>query len=310
MTLSFARLAVLLTCYNRKPQTLACLKALYAQTGLQEQQITVYLVDDGSTDGTTEAVRSQYPEVKVIAGTGQLFWNGGMHLAFERALAQDYDGYIWLNDDTLLYPEAIATLLDTAQKIAAQGDPVRSGAAIVAGSTRDPQTKELTYGGMRQLSSLLPPFKARPVEPLNVPQRCDMMCGNIVLIPRAVAQKVGNLDPTLTHYAGDWDYGLRAKQEGCTVWIAPGYQGTCSDNPRPQALSTATLDESLSKIQQPKGLMLNDVTLHPWQEWKHLMRRHGGWLWWLFWLLPYRRLWWQMLWQRGEAAAASSPPAE
>ncbi|NEO87008.1 MAG: glycosyltransferase family 2 protein [Spirulina sp. SIO3F2] len=302
MTLPFVRLAVLLTCFNRKSKTLACLQTLFAQTGLNETTLTVYLVDDGSTDGTSAAVASQYPAVNVIPGTGQLFWNGGMHRAFAEALPQDYDGYIWLNDDTLLYPEAITSLLKTAQKLAAQGETT----AIVAGSTRDAQTQSFTYGGMRQISPLLPPFKVRPVEPIAVPQRCDMMCGNIVLIPRAVAQKVGNLDPKITHYAGDWDYGLRAKQVGCTVWIAPGYQGTCADNPRPQPNQTVALAEGLNKIQQPKGLMLADVTLHPWEEWKHLMQRHGGWLWMVFWLLPYRRLWWQALRRRGAAAQPSS----
>jgi GT2 family glycosyltransferase len=60
---------------------------------------------------------------------------------------------------------------------------------------------------------------------------CDTMHGKCVLIPRSVVQIVGNLDPAFVHYIGDWDYGLRTRQEGCTVWIAPGYLGTCSLNP-------------------------------------------------------------------------------
>lgn len=291
MTLTLQRLAVLLTCYNRKEKTLDCLQKLFDQRRLESTELAVYLVDDGSTDGTTAAIQEQYPTVEVIAGTGQLFWNGGMHLAFAQALEQDYDGYIWLNDDTSLYPEAIATLIATANKIQLK-DPTP---AIVTGSTRDAQTQRFTYGGMRQISPLLPPFKVRPVEPTSVPQTCDMMCGNITLIPRAVAQKVGNLDPQLTHYAGDWDYGLRAKQQGCRIWIAPGYQGTCADNPRPSRDQAVSLDQGLTKIKQPKGLMLEDVTLHPLTEWKRLMKRHGGLMWVVFWLLPYRRLWFQAL---------------
>lgn len=299
MTLTLARIAVLLTCFNRKAKTLHCLERLFAQQGLDAHQLDTYLVDDGSTDGTGEAVQATYPQVKILTGDGNLFWNGGMHRAMAAAMAADYEAYLWLNDDTLLDPDAVATLLHTAQFLAQCG----FREAIVAGSTRDPETGAFTYGGMRQVSPLLPPFKVRPVLPGSKPRSCDTICGNVVLIPRQVVQKIGNLDRELTHYAGDWDYGLRAKQAGCTVWIAPGYQGTCADNPRPAANQPVALTESLTKIQQPKGLMLADVTLHPWAEWQRLMRRHGGPLWVIYWLLPYRRLWWHALRERFTTAS-------
>jgi GT2 family glycosyltransferase len=293
------RLAVLLTCYNRKTKTLECLQRLFDQEFTSEVTLDVYLVDDGSTDGTAEALRQTYPQVKILTGTGSLFWNGGMRLAFAEAIAGDYDYYIWLNDDTLLYPNAIPTLLDTAAQLAARGE----NQAIVAGSTRDPDTQTYTYGGMKQLGPLFPPFKVRSLEPTDTPQQCDMMCGNIVLIPRSVVHQVGNLDPDLTHYAGDWDYGLRAKQQGCTVWVAPGYQGTCPRNPTPEPGSAPDLQEGLKKIGQPKGLALQDVTLQSFAEWKIMMKRHGGALWPIFWLLPYRRLLWAMLFERSQKKA-------
>ncbi|MBD2578283.1 glycosyltransferase family 2 protein [Oscillatoria sp. FACHB-1406] len=281
-----ARLAVLLTCYNRKSKTLDCLQRLFNQDFTSEVSLDVYLVDDGSTDGTADAIRQTYPQVKIFSGTGSLFWNGGMRYAFEEALKGDYDYYVWLNDDTMLYPNALAALLETSAQLAAKGEDK----AIVAGSTQDPDTQEFTYGGIKQHGPLFPPFKVRSIEPTDTPQKCDAMCGNIVLIPRSVVQRVGNLDPQLTHYAGDWDYGLRAKQEGCTVWIAPGYQGTCPRNPTPEPGSVPKLEEGLKKMGQPKGLALQDVTLQSFDEWKIIMKRHGGLLWPIFWLLPYRRL--------------------
>lgn len=285
------RLAVLLTCYNRKPKTLECLQRLFNQQLTAEVVFDVYLVDDGSTDGTAEAIRQAYPQVKILFGTGNLFWNGGMRVAFAEAIKGDYDGYLWLNDDTMLYPNALQTLLDTAAELATRGETK----AIVSASTQDPNTNEYTYGGMKQFGPLFPPFKCRPVEPTDAPQPCDMMCGNFILIPRSVVQLVGNLDPNLTHYAGDWDYGLRAKQAGCTVWVAPGYQGTCPRNPKPAQGSTPNLKEGMKKIGQPKGLDLQTVTLQPFDEWKILSKRHGGILWPIFWLLPYRKLVWALL---------------
>ncbi|HBE17625.1 MAG TPA: glycosyltransferase family 2 protein [Cyanobacteria bacterium UBA11149] len=281
------RLALLLTCYNRKPKTLACLDALFAQILPPEVTFTVYLVDDGCTDGTAEAVGKEYPAVKILQGNGNLFWTGGMALAFREAMAEDYDYYLWINDDTLLYPEAISNLLATSHHLIEEGHLT----SIVVGSTRDPETGTFTYGGLVQ-HRWWHPLRLGKVIPNQTVQRCDTMAGNCVLIPRNVVQVVGNLDSALTHYGADLDYGLRARSQGCTIWVAPGYVGTCSPNPSINRYvnSEDSLGKQWQKMNQPKGLALPDVTLFPIGEWKVLTQRHGGIFWPIYWLLPYRRL--------------------
>ncbi len=281
-------IATLITCHNRKQKTLDCLAALANQSA-STIALAIYLVDDGSTDGTAAAVSAAYPQVKLIQGDGNLFWNGGMRLAFATALELDYDYYLWLNDDTLLYPDALRILLETADRVAAQG---RDPAAIV-GSTCDPETGAFTYGGMVR-DSWLRPLRFPQVRPGDEPIQCDTLNGNCVLIPRAVASVVGNLDPAFIHYMGDIDYGLRAKQQGCTVWIAPGYLGTCSQNVRPSNASetvvTTSWDRQLQQIGRPKGLNLSNVTLSSLAEWKAFSQRHAGPLWPIYWFSPYTRL--------------------
>lgn len=283
------RLAVLLTCYNRSAKTLASLKALFNQEQKISVKMDVYLVDDGSTDDTAAAVSQHYPQVKIIQGTGSLFWNGGMRVAFAEALTHDYDYYLWLNDDTVLFPNALDTLLASYHTLQQQGEDY----FLLAGSTCDPQTNVLTYGGVVRRSRWRP-LKFDLIEPIETVQRCDTINGNCVLIPRKVVQIVGNLDPAFTHYAGDWDYGLRAGQKGCTIWVAPGYVGTCSQNYQSGSETNpqVQLHEGLKKISQPKGLAVREQTLHPLGEWKVFAQRHGGLLWPIYWLIPYRRLLW------------------
>ena len=112
------QIAVLLTCFNRKEKTLRCLQNLKEQTLPDNVVVTVVLVDDGSTDGTGDAVSKNYPDVNLIRSEGNLFWNQGMRLAWNTALQQrDYDYYLLMNDDTEIYSDAIMRLLVVEKEI-------------------------------------------------------------------------------------------------------------------------------------------------------------------------------------------------
>ena len=100
-------IAVILTCYNRREKTLSCLSGLYlAQEKCKDADIalSVYLTDDGCIDGTAQAVRSQFSDkdITILQGSGNLYWAGGMRLAWNEALKEDnkWDFYLLLNDDT------------------------------------------------------------------------------------------------------------------------------------------------------------------------------------------------------------------
>ena len=141
-----SRIAVLITSHNRRETTIACLNALFTQKLPQGVSCKVYLVDDGSSDGTGGAVSERYPSVNVIKGNGHLYWCGGMRLAWHEAFKRDYDYYLWLNDDTFLHTKGIYVLLNTLKEII-QHNGSRS---IIVGSVCDPQTGLMTYGGIRK----------------------------------------------------------------------------------------------------------------------------------------------------------------
>ncbi|NGY37403.1 glycosyltransferase family 2 protein [Flavobacterium sp. XN-5] len=208
------KIAVLLTCHNRKEKTLQCLDALYAQQGLDADfNIEVFLVDDGSTDGTAEAIASQFPKVTIIAGDGNLYWNRGMHLAWQTAAAtNDFDYYLWLNDDTFLEMNALEVLLSKTQRN-----------SIVCGTTKSSFASRVTYGGYSnsQKGLLVPNGKF---------QECDYFNGNCVLVSKAAYDIVGNLDPVFHHALGDFDYSLRAKKLGVTLYIGPDFIGACESH--------------------------------------------------------------------------------
>ena len=270
----FPSIAILITCHNRRDTTLTCLSNLTQQT----LSSTVYLVDDGSTDDTSLAVQSQYPDVNILSGSGSLFWGGGMRLAFATALQTGHDYYLWLNDDTYLQTTALETLITLHQQLTEQGIPD----AIIIGSTQDPITGKSTYGGAIRTKSWYS-NKLEPVEPTTELQPCDTFFGNCILIPHTVAQKVGNIDPGFIHTLGDLDYGLRAKSLGCSSWVAPGYLATCAQN----SVSGSWADTKLPLIQRlKKASQVKGFPLKPWTLFTH---RHSGPFWFLYWFLPYIR---------------------
>ena len=274
------RVCALLTCFNRRDTTVACLRALHASTGLENVALHAVLVDDGSSDGTAQAVRAEFPWVEVVVSAGALFWCRGMHLAFEAALRRGFDHYVWLNDDTTLRPEAVAGLLACEALLREQ----TVAPVIVVGNTVDPVTGEHTYGGERQPSRLAS-FRVERIAPDSVPQRCDTMTGNIVLIPARAARCVGNIDPAFEHAMGDTDYALRARRLGVELWVAPQVHGTCADNP----VAGTYLDASLPMAERWKRML--DRKGLPWRSWLIFTRRHMGAMWPLYFAWPYAKLW-------------------
>jgi GT2 family glycosyltransferase len=274
------RLHVLLTVHDRKAKTLACLERVEAQRADAGADLSVVMVDDGSTDGTAQAVRARFPDVRVVPGSGQLYWSGGMRLAFEVAHADDPDFYLLLNDDTYLLPGALRTLLAVHdERTRAEGRP-----CLVTGSSVDPATGRQSYGGWRRGPALSPTSLTR-IPPGREPLPCDTMHGNCVLVPREVVRRIGLLDAVYTHAMGDLDYGFRARRAGLGLWIAPGYLAECQENDGRGLFVEAALAprERWRRLLGPKGL--------PPRAWLTFNARHGGPLWPLTFCWPYLKSW-------------------
>ena len=267
-------IAVLMTCHNRRETTLRCLRALYEQNLPGGVNFETYLVDDGCTDDTGEAVREQFPDVRILRGDGNLYWCRGMRMAWTEAMKGDYDYYLWLNDDVILLPGAIQTLLASADEVRQR----EGHDGIIVGSCCDPETGERSYGGaIRKRSNA-------PVIPTDHLQSCDMMNGNIALIPCHVSKVVGNLSQEFAHTSGDNDYGLRAIKEGFMIWVAPGFQGLCSVNKTASWMDPNTpLCKRWRQLHAIKGQPLYETCI--------FARRHCG----FFWILDILKLYTRVL---------------
>ena len=196
------RACIIIPVHNRRETTLGCLALLKSQGVLN--WATVVVVDDGSTDGTGEAVKADHPQVVILEGTGSLWWGGGIQMGMEWAFNQGAEFVLWLNDDT--HPRAGALELLVAKS--------HEHAAITSAQGILRETGELHYGGLRKTTTGTALVHCAPGQVIP----CDSICGNCVCIPRKAIEQIGFVDAaTLPHFAGDADYGLRATAAGVPV---------------------------------------------------------------------------------------------
>lgn len=245
------KVGILITSHNRKSITINCLESI----SLQNLSADIFLVDDGSTDGTEVAVRTNFPDVKIIKGDGNLFWNRGMHLAWTVAMDNDYDYYLWLNDDTLLKSGAIQAMVDLAID---HGNQV-----VICGATQDKHSLEFTYGGRDQ--------KYLPLIPSGKVEEVYYMNGNVVLVPKYVFEKVGILDPFFHHDIGDFDYGLRARKKGVKILTTLDYVGFCERN-----VSALTRDRLMGvSLRKRMAKLFSPLGHHPVKQFRFILRHES-----------------------------------
>ena len=197
---------------NRCAMTMECFRCLSSQVGVGLQSI---MVDDGSTDGVRDRVAQQFPDVRIVVGDGSLWWTGATNAGVELALSQagDDDFILTLNNDTLVGPEYVAQLLDTAEKnpgslVGSVAVDARDGKTIVDGGARVSWTSaKYTW-----------PNRGANLASLSDEQRgalsVDVLSGRGTLVPVGVFREIGMYSGSLPQYGSDYEFSRRASLAG------------------------------------------------------------------------------------------------
>ena len=205
------KIFIVIPVHNRKNLTRNCLLSLYKQT---YQNFEIVICDDGSTDGTSEMIKKQFPEVVLLTGNGNLYWSGAYNkcltFVFEKADEKDY--ILSLNNDVEVDENYLFELCKVAKdnsdrlimSVAYNKD--NRSAIVDPGYNINPIT-------MRQHSIRNTSLGTKYI-PVN------SVCGRGLLIPVKIAERVGFADERLFPMVGDHDLSLRYQKNKIRAVVA------------------------------------------------------------------------------------------
>jgi GT2 family glycosyltransferase len=212
-------LSVVMVNWNTRDLTLRCLSHLLG-LGLPEET-EIWVVDNGSTDGSAEAIRTGFPRVGVLENDRNL----GFARANNRALTRCRGRYaLLLNSDCFPKPDAVSVLLGAMEK-----DP---GVGIAGGALLHPDGRTQNSFGVAPslITELLPKGLLQLFFPARYPSKrkppssdleVEAVLGAFLMVRRSAWERVGGLDEGYFFFLEETDWCLRMRQAGWKVVHVP-----------------------------------------------------------------------------------------
>lgn len=206
------KIAVIVPVFNRRETTLNYLKQM-GQLDHAGAGLTFIVVDDASTDGTADAIRSQYPDTVVLHGNGNLWWTGAINVGVQHALQGNYDAVLIMNDDVDVNPDFLMPLLKVAEETP---DSLVSSITL---HKDEAGRVEILNCGFKRVGLFGDIHSLHAGEPysdkLDEAVHCDILTGASLFVPMRVFKKIGIFDSqNFPHNWGDFEFTLRASLNG------------------------------------------------------------------------------------------------
>lgn len=232
--------ALVIPVHNRRETTLQALRSL-ARIDRGGLDVRIFIVDDGSTDGTGEAITKNFPEVTLITGDGSLHYAAGTNRGIEAALRWEPDYIVAMNDDSVFHEQFLQRLIATAK-----ANPRSVVGALLLLWDRPhlvfqvaPEWKTLSGGW-------LIPEDLTAFDKGELPFEVEGIVGNCVLYPVEAIRENGLMDEKkFPHGWGDTQYTTRMRKSGWKLLVDPKALVWCEPNTHPPGLHTLGLRGAL-----------------------------------------------------------------
>ena len=212
---------VVIPVHNRLNFTIDCLNSLKKQDIYD--QFNLIIVDDGSIDGTSDYLKKNFPEVKVLYGDGSLYWGGAINYAVKylNNIYKDQDWVLIVNNDVEFAFDAISALLKVSiskkRKVLSSALTVdfKDKKTIITSGTI---VKSWFFNKTKHILRGLNIEQLTQKKPIKV----DFLTGRCVLHPVEIFKVAGNYDcKNFLHYGGDDEFAMRVKKYGYETLVCP-----------------------------------------------------------------------------------------
>ncbi|MXX04577.1 MAG: glycosyltransferase family 2 protein, partial [Gemmatimonadetes bacterium] len=204
--------------WNRVADTLECLESL---ARMNYPSYSIVVVDNGSTDGSPEAIERwgrEHLPVKQIRNAENRGFVRGSNQGMRHALSTNTDYVYLLNNDTVVEPDALSLLVASAER---SGDVGMVGPKIYQYG----KDNVLDSAGTRAIPWLAQGFLIGHGEKdqgqYDHPGEMPYVTGTALLVKRTVLEKVGLMDEDYFCYFDDFDWGLKAREAGYWLLLEP-----------------------------------------------------------------------------------------
>jgi len=199
--------------HNRKDITKRCLDTLYVQTN---NNYKIIVVDDGSTDGTSEIVTNHFPDIILLKGDGNLWWTGATNLGISHAIeiGNDNDYVMLLNDDLVVKEDFIETATNITTK--------HPKTLIQAVEMNANNTDSILNGGWKINWYTAKYFQINSGKQINEfknthYEHVSTQTGRGTLIPIHVLKEIGLYNSAHYPQCGDFEFPVRAHNNGYSL---------------------------------------------------------------------------------------------
>lgn len=221
MQRNYPSVAIVVLTWNQCELTLDCLASL-AALDYPSDWLQIVVVDNGSTDGTVQAIGSHFPDVSLLENDENLGYAGGNNVGIRYALAQGVDYVCVLNNDAVLAPDCVTMLVAEAERdkdIGIVGPKMYfsepNDMIFAAGSRINWSNGTLLHRGIWQREDETGPLYDHAVTDV------DFIVGCCVLVRRQLLDTVGLLDTRYFLNFEDVDWCVRAWEAGYRVRYTP-----------------------------------------------------------------------------------------
>ncbi|HYW73824.1 MAG TPA: glycosyltransferase family 2 protein [Pyrinomonadaceae bacterium] len=185
------------------------------------QNYRLLIIDNGSHDGSVEALQQKFPEVRFILNERNLGFARGCNVGIREALGDPNCAYVLLmNNDATILAESLGAAVAAAE--ADHDIGIISGKILLASL---PHT--IWYAGGRldfwRGQAVTRGFGEMDRGQYDLPCETGFVTGALMLIKKTVLTSIGPLPEEYFFGVEEWDYSARARQAGFKLYYVPGF---------------------------------------------------------------------------------------